>query len=118
MIRFITLAAGACLTGQAAFAHAFLVRASPPTNSDLPVAPSAVTITFSEGVEPRFSTIVVQDSQGVRVDKSDLHPTGGNGRQLAVGLPKLHAGKYTVIWHVTSIDTHETEGRFDFRISP
>jgi methionine-rich copper-binding protein CopC len=118
MKTMIALAAAVCVISHAAFAHAFLERSSPPINSDLPAAPSAVTITFSEGVEPRFSTIVVLDAQGVRVDKTDLHPTGNRGRQLTVSLPKLGAGKYTVIWHVTSMDTHETEGRFDFRVSP
>ena len=54
----------------------------------------------------------------LRIDKSDLHPIGSTGRQLSVSLPKLPPGKYTVIWHVTSVDTHKTEGRFNFRVSP
>jgi methionine-rich copper-binding protein CopC len=118
MTRILLLATGACLISQAVFAHAFLERASPPANSNLPTAPGAVTITFTEGVEPDFSTIEVRDSHGVQVDKSDLHSTGRTGRQLSVSLPKLAAGRYTVIWHVTSIDTHKTEGHFNFRVSP
>jgi methionine-rich copper-binding protein CopC len=101
-----------------AFAHAFLERASPPVGSELPVSPPAVTITFTEGVEPAFSSIEVRDSHGIRVDKSDLHPSGGEGRQLTVSLPKLQAGQYTVTWHVTSVDTHKTEGHFNFRVLP
>ncbi|MGA3399614.1 MAG: copper resistance protein CopC [Acetobacteraceae bacterium] len=31
---------------------------------------------------------------------------------------KLPAGQYTVIWHVTSVDTHKTEGRFTFSVAP
>jgi methionine-rich copper-binding protein CopC len=101
-----------------AFAHAFLKSASPPIGSALPDSPSAVTITFTEGVEPAFSTIEVRNSHGTRVDKSDLQPVGSEGRQLAVSLPKLPAGQYTVIWHVTSVDTHKTEGRFNFSVQP
>jgi copper resistance protein C len=112
------LAAAVCLICQAAFAHAFVQRASPAANSNLPTAPPAVTIIFTEGVEPGFSTIEVRDSHDVRVDNSDLHPVGRTGRQLSVSLPKLPAGKYTVIWHATSIDTHKTEGRFAFSVSP
>jgi copper resistance protein C len=37
---------------------------------------------------------------------------------LAVALPRLGAGAYTVIWHVTSVDTHKTEGRYQFTIGP
>jgi methionine-rich copper-binding protein CopC len=116
--RITGLAAAACLIGHTAFAHAHLEQSSPPINSDLTVAPSAVTITFSEGVEPRFSTIVVQDFQGAQVDKADHHPTGGNNRQLSVSLPKLGAGTYTVIWHATAVDTHKIEGHFTFTVKP
>ena len=118
MTRISALAAGGCLISQAAFAHAYPQRTNPPSNSNLAAAPAAVTITFTEEVEPGFSTIQVRDSHDMRVDKSDLHPTGRTGRQLSVSLPKLPAGKYTVIWQVTSIDTHKTEGRFDFSILP
>jgi copper resistance protein C len=118
MTRIFALATAGCLISQAAFTHAYPQHTSPPSNSNLPSAPPEVTITFTEGVEPGFSTIEVQDSHGVRVDKSDLHPIGRTGRQLSVSLPKLPAGKYTVIWQVTSIDTHKTEGRFNFRVLP
>ena len=101
-----------------AFAHAFLERASPPVGSEFPVSPAAVTITYTEGVEPDFSTIEVQDSHGTRVDKNDVHLAGGEQTKLAVSLPKLPAGQYTVIWHVTSVDTHKTEGQFNFSVSP
>ena len=102
-----------------AFAHAFLQRASPPVGSELPVSPSAVTITYTEGVEPSFSTIEVQNAQGTRVDKSDPHLVGGDQTKLAVSLPpQLPPGTYTVIWHATSVDTHKTEGRFTFSVSP
>jgi methionine-rich copper-binding protein CopC len=101
-----------------AFAHAFLQRASPPVGSEIPVSPANVTITFTEGVEPAFSTIEVQNAQGTRVDKADPHLVGGEQTKLAVDLPKLPPGKYAVIWHATSVDTHKTEGRFTFSVSP
>jgi hypothetical protein len=93
MTRIFALVAAGCLISQAAFAHAYPQRTSPPSNSNLPTPPSAVTTTFTEGVEPHYSTIEVQDSHGVRVDKSDLHPIGSTGRQLSVNLPKLAAGR-------------------------
>jgi methionine-rich copper-binding protein CopC len=100
-----------------AFAHAFLERASPPVGSEIPVSPLAVTITFTEGVEPAFSTIEVQNAQGARVDKNDPH-LAGEPTKLAVSLQPLPPGQYTVIWHATSVDTHKTEGRFTFNVSP
>lgn len=101
-----------------AFAHAFLKNASPPVGSELPVSPTAVTITYTEGVEPAFSTIEVANAQGQRVDKADPHLVNGEQTRLAVDLPKLPPGTYTVTWHVTSVDTHKTEGTFHFTVSP
>ena len=114
----VLVLAGPICFGTPAFAHAFLERASPPVGSELPVSPKAVTITFTEGVEPDFSTIEVQNAQGARVDRSDLHMIGDEGRQLSVSLPSLPPGSYTVIWHATSVDTHKTEGRFNFTVTP
>jgi methionine-rich copper-binding protein CopC len=52
---------GLALLTQAApaFAHAFLERANPPVGSEIAASPPAVSITFTEGVEPLFSTIEV-----------------------------------------------------------
>ena len=36
----------------------------------------------------------------------------------AAAVTKLPPGRYSVIWHVTSVDTHKTEGQFSFSISP
>jgi copper resistance protein C len=118
MHRMGFLAAAACLVGQAALAHAQLQRASPRSGSKLAVPPSAVTITYTEDVEPALSTIEVLDVQGTRVDKSDPHLVGNGNRQLSVSLLRLPPGRYSVIWHVTSVDTHKTEGQFNFSVSP
>jgi len=101
-----------------ALAHAFLKNASPPVGSELPVPPTAVTITYTEGVEPAFSTIVVTNAQGQRMDKADPHLVNGEQTKLAVDLQKLPPGTYTVNWHATSVDTHKTEGTFHFTVSP
>ncbi len=108
---------GAVAMTARAEAHAFLSRASPPVGSTVP-APKAVDITFTEGVEPAFSSIIVQDAQGHRVDSGDLHAAGDDGLRLEVGLKTLAPGTYTVIWHATSVDTHKTEGQFVFTVQP
>jgi methionine-rich copper-binding protein CopC len=76
-----------------------------------------VVIGYSEGVEPHFSTIVVQNAKGERVDKRDVH-LAGDATHLAVGLPALPPGTYTVVWHATSVDTHKTQGSYSFSIAP
>lgn len=106
------------LCAPPAFAHAFLQRANPPVGSALPMSPPAVTITYTEGVEPDFSSIEVTNAQGARVDEGHPHLVNGDQQKLAVNLPKLPPGQYTVTWHATSVDTHKTEGQFQFTVAP
>ena len=117
MIRIITFTAAACLIGQAAFAHAFLDRASPAVGSEVSGSPPVLNLTYTEPVEPLFSTVHVTDASGARVD--DGKPaTQDDGRVLVVPLKKLPPGVYSVEWHVTSVDTHKTEGHFTFTVKP
>jgi methionine-rich copper-binding protein CopC len=117
MIRIGLLAMLGLGVAGPAFAHAFLQRASPPVGGELAASPPTVAISFTEAVEPLFSTIEVHDPTGAAVAVGKPHAAGG-GKQLIVDLPKLSPGKYTVIWHVTSVDTHKTEGRYSFTVTP
>ena len=108
------LATGAA--SDAAFAHAHLRSAVPPVDSTVATAPTEVAITYSEGVEPKFSTIEVDDSTGKRVDRQDPHTAPNDNKVLAVSVPTLPAGIYKVIWHATAVDTHKTEGTFTFTV--
>lgn len=100
-----------------AFAHAHLRTALPAADSTVP-APSEVVCNFTEALEPRFSTLEVQDASGHRVDSDNTHLDSTDAKQMLVGLPRLPAGVYTVIWHATSVDTHKTDGRFNFTVQP
>ena len=98
-----------------ASAHAFLKTASPSVGGSVQAPPTQVVIDFTEGVEPSFSSITVQDAAGARMDTGAVHLAGGQAH-LAVSLRSLQPGTYTVIWHVTSTDTHKTEGRYTFTV--
>jgi methionine-rich copper-binding protein CopC len=99
-------------------AHAFLSHAIPLVGSTIPASPPVMTLDYTEGVETAFSTVVVKDAQGTRVDKNDLHNAPGNQKRILIGLQPLKPGTYTVEWHVTSVDTHKTEGTFTFTVGP
>jgi copper resistance protein C len=100
-----------------AFAHAFLERASPPVGSEIAASPPELSMTFTEGVEPLFSTIEVRAATGTVVSTGTPHVVPDNNRRLAIELPKLPRGTYTVIWHATSVDTHKTEGSYRFTVA-
>ncbi len=116
-IRTITLAGGFALLASHASAHAFLNTASPAVGSTVSQPPSQVLINFTEGVEPRFSSITVRNAQGAQMQTGKPHLEGGDAH-LAVALRPLQPGTYTVIWHATATDTHKTEGKFTFTLAP
>ncbi len=101
-----------------AFAHANVKIAIPPANATVKSAPGEVMITFTEALEPRFSTIEVLDAKGQRVDKGDSHVANGDARRLSVTLQPLSPGTFTVRWKVISVDTHLTEGSYKFTYAP
>ena len=105
------------LASPPAFAHAFLERASPPVGSEVANSPPELSITFTEGVEPLFSTIEVRDATGAAVSTGKPHVSQDNNLRLILELPKLPPGTYTVIWHATSVDTHKTEGHYQFTVA-
>ena len=105
------------LTGQAE-AHGKLKQASPAADSTVKAAPGEVIITFTEALEPKFSKIEVQDSKGQRVDQGAAQAVPGEPTRLAVALKPLPAGTYRVTWRVVSVDTHRSEGSYQFIVAP
>jgi methionine-rich copper-binding protein CopC len=101
------------LATRAAQAHAFLDHASPLVGSTVPAAPHEVVLTYTQSLEPAFSTAQVTDSSGARVDTGKAEVSGSTMR---VGLKPLGPGSYKVHWHVLSVDTHSTEGTFTFHV--
>ena len=113
---FKTAVIGLVLCTGHAWAHAHLKTATPAVDSTVQQAPTQVVIDFTEGVEPNFSGITVQDSTGATVGSGGVHLEGGN-THLAVGLKPLKPGTYKVIWHATAVDTHKTNGDFSFTVA-
>ena len=100
-------------------AHAFSIRAEPRVGSTVNKPPTEVRVWFSETVQSAASSIQVLNASGKRVDKRDTHTDRGNGAILCISLfPGLTPGTYKVVWRVTSMDTHVTNGNFHFRIAP
>lgn len=99
-----------------AWAHAFLDHADPKVGSTITTSPTQVKIWFTQNIEPVFSSVEVQDAQGQEVDKKDMHQDDKDKSLLILSVPPLPDGTYTVIWHAVSVDTHRTQGRFEFTV--
>jgi len=79
----------------------------------VPNAPHDVTLSFTQSLEPAFSTVEVTDASGGRVDQGKATVTGSI---MSIGLKSLPAGSYKVHWHALSFDTHTTQGTFTFHV--
>jgi copper resistance protein C len=99
-----------------AWAHSFPRTEIPPAGSTVNTAPAAVTINFTEALEPAFSSLQVLNASGRRVDKNDAHLAPGDAKQYSVDVQSLPPGKYRVVWHATSVDTHKTQGSYTFTV--
>ena len=108
----------ATLSPIQALAHAHLDHAMPAPNSVQGQPPKEVTIWFTEALEAKFSTIVVQDAKGVAMQTGAATLAPGNTAQLRVPLKPLSPGSYKVIWRVLSVDTHRSNGEFSFKVGP
>jgi len=104
------------LGATGAYAHASLDRTDPRVGSTVASAPRAVSLRFTEKLEPAFSTIEVRNAAGVRVDQGRARVDSTNRNLLQIGLKPLPPGTYRVRWRVLSVDTHTTEGSFSFQV--
>jgi hypothetical protein len=101
------------LATTAAQAHAFLDHASPLVGSTVATVPHEVALTFTQNLEPAFSSVEVMDASGARVDQGKAAVSGNT---MHIGLKAVGPGTYRVRWHALSVDTHTTEGSFTFHV--
>jgi len=109
----ITSALFISLAATAADAHAFLDHATPLVGSTVPVAPRELSLSFTQNLEPAFSTVEVTGPNGARVDQGKPQI---DGNTMRVGLKAAGPGSYRVHWHALSVDTHTTQGSFTFHV--
>lgn len=119
-MKKLIFAAAAISIGFAsqAMAHAHLKSAVPAADGTVKTAPSELDLTFSEGLNLKFSGIKVTgpDKATVKTGEGMLM---NSGTTLMVPVTdKLPAGKYTVEWHALSTDGHKTNGNYSFTIAP
>ncbi|HUK07075.1 MAG TPA: copper homeostasis periplasmic binding protein CopC [Stellaceae bacterium] len=118
MVSVILAGTALCTGIPAAMAHARLDHAVPAAQSTVHVPPTKLQLWFTEDLEPSFSTIAVLDSQGRHVEQGQAKADSAHTKLLEIGLEPLPPGTYTVVWHVTAVDSHRTEGKFIFTVAP
>lgn len=118
MRRCLVLAGlAALLLGPAeALGHAVLVKSVPAQRAALVEPPHRVELWFNERLEPAYSKALVTNEAGAQVDLRDVAVSAEDPRRLAVSLPVLVPGRYTVSFRVLSVDGHVVESKLTFTI--
>ncbi|WP_269506027.1 copper homeostasis periplasmic binding protein CopC [Burkholderia sp. IMCC1007] len=106
----------ASTVSSAAFAHAHLAKSDPAAGAAVATAPAAVTINFTEPLEPAFSSIVVVDGAGKTVSNGHARIDASDRKRMTVPLAALGTGAYTVKWVAVATDGHRTHGAYGFSV--
>jgi methionine-rich copper-binding protein CopC len=105
----------ACLSGHA-LAHPALLTASPSPGALLDAPPKEIVLTFSEKLEPAFSSVKIADSSGRDIVSSKGRADPAASSRLQLTLPVLEAGAYTVHWIAVGHDAHPGKGDYIFTV--
>ncbi|MDE1991849.1 MAG: copper homeostasis periplasmic binding protein CopC [Rhizobiaceae bacterium] len=105
------------VAGQA-FAHAHLKSSAPADKSTVTGSPSELDLTFTEGLNLKFSGIKVTGPDKALVKLGDGMLMQKDTVLMVPIAEKLAAGTYTVEWHALSTDGHKTNGNYTFIVRP
>ncbi|GAA0580247.1 hypothetical protein GCM10010172_76510 [Paractinoplanes ferrugineus] len=103
------------LPGTPAWAHTALVTSDPARDARLTAAPAAVSLVFSQKLNPDFTTIVLSDAAARRVPASA--PAIADARATITLEQPLGNGVYTVAYRVVSLDGHTVQGAYPFTVA-
>ena len=111
----LLMVAGFC--APQAQAHAHLKSQYPAAGADMSAAPQALTLNFSEGVEPGFSGLTLIGPDNATIPTGAIKTDPANPAQIIVPIEKpLTPGAYQVHWHVVSVDGHKSQGDYHFNV--
>ncbi|WP_094781577.1 copper homeostasis periplasmic binding protein CopC [Paraburkholderia ribeironis] len=114
-LRALMLGAVALVATSGAFAHAHLASSAPAANAEV-VAPTEVTIHFTEPLEPAFSKIAIADARGKAVAPAASEVDSQDAKVMRMRLPQLSTGRFAVNWIAVATDGHRTQGDFAFNV--
>jgi copper resistance protein C len=95
-----------------AWAHAHLETSVPANASTVAKAPAEIILTFSDAARVTAVTLTKDGGPEQKIAKL---PTEMASR-IAIAVPKLADGHYTVDWRVAGKDGHVMNGKFTFTI--
>lgn len=109
----VAVAVAALVVPAVAHAHPRLLASTPSPDAVVSVAPSSVSVLFSENVDPVGAGIAVTGPDGRDVATA---PVKRHGRSLRRAIDAHARGTYVVEWLAVGSDTHPARGAFLFSV--
>ncbi|MCA1668744.1 MAG: copper resistance protein CopC [Thermomicrobia bacterium] len=116
-LLLLIVAVGVMLVPIPVAAHAELLQTDPPPNSTLDHSPDVITLHFDQPLQSGFSKVTVFDASQRPVTTVPNPAAGSDPSALAIGVPTLKTGVYSVLWQVLSSDGHPVRGAFVFTVA-
>ncbi|MEI7770569.1 MAG: copper resistance protein CopC [Chloroflexales bacterium] len=110
----IVLALSALIGAGVAWAHPKIIAMEPSADAQLKEPPAQLRITFNERLEA-ISSLALRDSRGSEVASGGA-PRPDNPAILALDLPHIGPGFYTMTWTVVGSDGHIVKGNAAFTV--
>jgi copper resistance protein C len=105
------------LWANSALAHAALLKSTPARRSSVMQSPAEVRLWFSEDLEPSYVSVWVVDAGGQRLMTGPVSVDNKDKSVIAVTLPPVAPGVYTVHYRVMSVDGHVVQLGFVFTVT-
>jgi methionine-rich copper-binding protein CopC len=101
------------------FAHAEPSASTPAPEETLKEAPTSVTVTFSQTVNPNGSDIIVYDTKGAKLSTGAASIVNGDLKKMSLPMQGTDSEEYLVVGHTLSADNDESAiGSFRFAMNP
>jgi copper transport protein len=116
-LRLVALIILACVALPAqAWAHLKLQSSSPAQGDTVRTSLTEIRLTFTQAVEPRYTTVSLLDNNGNAINIGTLEPVGtGKTQQFIYRLTHpVVSGEFVLQWKTAGTDGHVVSGSFDF----
>lgn len=97
-------------------AHANLLDSFPADRAVIQVAPAQLELHFSEFMEPELVDVDLFNQKAAPIPLPPPRIVPGDASRIAVALPDLPPGGYSMVWRVLSEDGHPVKGVITFSI--
>lgn len=104
----------AVVTISSTAAHAELITSSPVAGANLTTAPTEVTITFDDELDPDLSSFEVTGPGSVEVGTGEVNLTVADRNVMTGAVVITVPGVYTVTYRFAGVDGHQLEASFSF----